>query len=184
MIYMIDEEKICTLPSIMNDLTTMPRSRWGHVSAFIESEFFVCGGSTEVDGSLAPSNTCDVFCVVSQQWMEMQNMEENRQGAVGVSLLGKMYVMGGHDGVKITKSGEVYDPEKKTWTKIEDMPVALKDHCAVTFKDSIIILGGSLEDGSETSSMFLFNVTTNKWLDIKKPFQHARSGHGCSINVR
>ena len=108
---MIDEEKICTLPSIMNDLTTMPRSRWGHVSAFIESEFFVCGGSTEVDGSLAPSNTCDVFCVVSQQWMEMQNMEENRQGAVGVSLLGKMYVMGGHDGVKITKSGEVGVPK-------------------------------------------------------------------------
>jgi len=184
MIYMIDEEKICNLPSVLNELTTMPRSRWGHVSAFIESKFFVCGGSTELDGSLAPNNTCDVFCVASQQWQDMQSMEENRHGAVGVSLLGKVYVMGGHNGIHITKSGEVYDPMKKTWTKMEDMPVALKDHCAVTFRDSIIIIGGTLEDGSDTSAMFLFNVTTNKWQDINKPLKYARSGHGCSINIR
>jgi len=184
MIYMIDEHKICSLPSVMNELTAMPRSRWGHISAFIESKFFVCGGSTELDGSLAPNNTCDVFCVASQQWLEMESMAENRHGAAGVALLGKMYVIGGHNGNSVIKTGEVYDQMKEMWTKIEDMPVALKDHCAITFKDSIIIIGGALKDGSESVDLFLFNVTTNKWWNMQKPLKHARSGHGCSINTR
>ena len=183
MIYMIDEHKICNLPTLMNELTEMPRSRWGHVSAFIESKFFVCGGTTDLDGYMAPNNTCDAFCVARQRWIEIEDMSENRHGAIGVSLFGKMYVMGGHNGVAVTETAEVYDPMKKTWAESVAMPLALKDHCAVTFKDSIIVIGGTMVSGSETASMFLFNVTTNKWWDMR-PMKHARSGHGCSLNTR
>jgi len=183
MIYMIDEHKVCNLPSIMNELTAMPRSRWGHVSAFIESKFFVCGGTTDLDGLMVPNNTCDAFCVARQQWVDMDEMSENRHGAIGVSLFGKMYVMGGHNGVDVTKSAEVYDPMKNVWAKSSPMPLALTGHCAVTFEDSIIVMGGSTDIGSEIADMFLFNVTSNKWRKLQ-PMQHARSGHGCSLNTR
>merc|ERR1711970_465461 len=67
---------------------------------------------------------------------------------------------------------------------MEDMPLALTDHCAVTYRDSIIIIGGAFQNGSQTAASFLFNVTTNKWQNLNKPLQHARSGHGCSLNTR
>ena len=137
-----------------------------------------------MDGSMAPNNTCDFFCVASQQWKEMESMAENRHGAIGVALFGKMYVMGGHNGVNVTASGEVYDPMKKTWSEMEDMPLALTDHCAVTYRDSIIIIGGAAQNGSETAASFLFNVTTNKWQNLNRPLQYARSGHGCSLHTR
>eukprot|EP00090_Calanus_glacialis_P032417 TRINITY_DN5369_c0_g1_i6.p1 TRINITY_DN5369_c0_g1~~TRINITY_DN5369_c0_g1_i6.p1 ORF type:complete len:423 (-),score=52.55 TRINITY_DN5369_c0_g1_i6:152-1420(-) len=183
MIYMIDEHKICNLPSVMNELTAMPRSRWGHVSAFIGSKFFFCGGTTDLDGSIAPNNTCDAFCVARQQWVDMEPMSENRHGAIGVSLFGKMYVMGGHNGENVTKSAEVYDPMKMGWAMSSDMPVALTGHCAVTFKDLIIVTGGKMESGSETATVFTFNVTSNIWWQMQ-PMLHARSGHGCSLNTR
>ena len=114
----------------------------------------------------------------------MESMAENRHGAIGVALFGKMYVMGGHNGVNVTASGEVYDPMKKTWSEMEDMPLALTDHCAVTYRDSIIIIGGADQNGSETAASFLFNVTTNKWQNLNRPLQYARSGHGCSLHTR
>lgn len=182
-IYMIKEDKICEQPAFMNKLTEMPRSRWGHISAFIESKFFLCGGSTYLDGSMAPTDTCDAFCVARQDWVEMSNMTEKRHSAVGVSLFGKMYVLGGHNGVTVTKSVEVYNPSKHVWAKSVDMPVALKGHCSVTFSDSIIVMGGTMENGRETNYVFQFNVTSNKWWHMK-PMLNARSGHGCSINAR
>lgn len=182
-IYMIDEHKICSQPSIMDALTDMPRSRWGHVSAFIESKFFVCGGTTDLAGSMAPNNTCDVFCVARQEWLEMSDMNANRHSAAGLTLFGKMYVLGGHNGITVTKSVDVYDPSKQVWTESADMPIALKGHCAVAYGDSIIVMGGTTLDGLETASVFNFNVTSNKWRPMK-PMLHARSGHGCSLNER
>ena len=182
-IYMIDEHNICSQPNSMDKLKEMPRSRWGHVSAFIESKFIICGGTTDLNGYMLPNNTCDLFCFGRQEWLAMSNMNENRHGAVGVSLFGKMYVLGGHNGVAVTKSVDVYGPSKEVWTKSADMPVALQGHCAVTFRDSIIIMGGTMENDKETANVFLFNVTSNKWWQMK-PMLHARSGHGCSLNER
>merc|ERR1740137_369875 len=113
----------------------------------------------------------------------MDAMSENRHGAAGGSLLGKMYVLGGHNGVAITKTVEVYDPFKQVWSKAADMLFALKGHCMVTFQDAIIVLGGTLENGKETANVFKFNVTTNQWGE-QKAMLHARSGHGCSLNTR
>jgi len=182
-IYMIDEHNICSQPNSMDKLKEMPRSRWGHVSAFIESKFILCGGTTDLIGYMLPNNTCDLFCFGRQEWLAMSNMNENRHGAAGVSLFGKMYVLGGHNGVAVTKSVDVYGPSKEVWTKSADMPVALQGHCAVTFRDSIIIMGGTMENDKETANVFLFNVTSNKWWQMK-PMLHARSGHGCSLNER
>lgn len=48
------------------------------MSAFIESLFLVCGGSTEQYGGYAPNNTCDVFNVATHSWEEMEDMAECR----------------------------------------------------------------------------------------------------------
>ena len=53
------------------------------MSAFIESLFLVCGGSTEQYGGYAPNNTCDVFNVATHSWEEMEDMAECRHQVGG-----------------------------------------------------------------------------------------------------
>ena len=180
---MIDEKNICNPPNIMNELMEMPRSRWGHVSGFIESKLIVCGGTTDVADAMEPTNTCDAFCAAKQNWTKIDSMEERRHGAVGVSLFGKLYVMGGHNGIYITNTVEVFDVMKKVWSHSPEMPLALTGHCAVAHEDSIIVMGGTLDNERQSKSVFLFNVTKGTWSELNQ-MKQARSGHGCSIKTR
>ena len=56
----------------------------------------------------------------------------------------------------------------------------------VRFMDSFIVIGGSVleasaeNEGVETSDIFLFNITTNKWSNIGN-LGTPRTGHGCSM---
>merc|ERR1711936_792635 len=182
-IYFIDEFKICSQPSFIDALQEMPRSRWGHVSAFIESKFFVCGGTIDPSFNRLPDKTCDAFDFSQQDWIKMSNMNENRHNSASVSIFGKLFVLGGHNGVSIMKTVEVYDPERQAWSNSPEMQVELTGHCAVAYKDSIIVMGGTKEGGLDTQEVFKFNLTSNKWIPMA-PMMHARTGHGCSLNER
>ena len=46
------------------------------MSAFVDSKFLVCGGSTELTN--APNNTCDMFSLETMAWGGVEDMTEYR----------------------------------------------------------------------------------------------------------
>ena len=54
------------------------------MSAFVDSKFLVCGGSTELTN--APNNTCDMFSLDNMAWGNVEDMREYRH-QVGQTLI-------------------------------------------------------------------------------------------------
>ena len=52
-----------------------------------------------------------------------------RECALAV-LGGRLYALGGHDGVSHLASVEVYDPAEDAWSRLADMPGPRSYHCA------------------------------------------------------
>lgn len=107
--------------------------------------------------------------------------------AAGVGLLGKLYMTGGLSFAGDTRTSvssmEVYDPYTRTWAPGPEMKQPLTGHCVVTHRDSFIVIGGATtmdNEGGESSMIYKFNVTTNKW-SVLGNLQISRSGHGCSM---
>ena len=46
------------------------------MSAFVDSKFLVCGGSTELTNT--PNNTCDMFSLDTMAWGSVEDMTEYR----------------------------------------------------------------------------------------------------------
>ena len=109
-------------------------------------------------------------------------MEVERHGATGGAVLGKMYMVGGTTGQGETASMEVYDPSRRQWSRGPDMPTAVTGACAVVHRDALIVSGGTNTTG-ESQEVNMFNVTSNRWWQIK-PMKQARANHGCSVNIR
>lgn len=176
MVYMVEDVGLC------GTTITMPSSRWGHSSSFIKSKLILCGGTYGDSCTVAPSSTCDLYCVEREKWEKGASMAIARHKAAGLPLLGQMYMIGGDTGSGPTATMEVYDPSKDRWTFGPPLPVAVSAPCAVAYKDSVIVSGGTSGSGERTE-VFLFNVTTQQWAAME-PMRQARAGHGCSLASR
>jgi len=176
-VYMVSNTQTC------NTRLQMPRHRWGHVSGFIFDSLFLCGGTTDQAGYVAPNNTCDSYYLPTQEWRDMEAMVENRHGAASVTLLGNLYVLGGSNGVRALSSVEIYDPSKSHWSRGVDMPEPLIGLCAAHHEDAILVTGGHGDGYSVSNRAYLFNVTTNRWHQLPS-MEVSRYSHGCSFSTR
>ncbi|XP_023341031.1 kelch domain-containing protein 8B isoform X2 [Eurytemora carolleeae] len=167
----------------------MPRSRWGHVSAYLESMYYVCGGSTELDGNLAPNDTCDAYRIVDVEnsvgrWESVSPMLEARHSAAAVEMFGRIFVLGGLgiDG-EYLKSVEIYEPHSRMWVSGQSMTVGLVGHCAVAVHDGILVVGGLGDGGILRSYAAFYNVTSNLWTSLPS-MRVKRAYHGCSVQLK
>jgi len=172
--------------STINSTLSMPRSRWGHVSAFIGFNYYVCGGSTELDGLIAPNDTCDIYEAASRQWIGGEPLLEPRHGAAGLEIFGKLYILGGLgiDGSYL-RSIEHYEPTSRKWEKScqLELHIGLVGHCAIAIKDGFFVAGGEVSEGNVTGEAAFFNLTSNQWTTFT-PMNAARGYHGCSVHLR
>lgn len=114
---------------------------------------------------------------------------ERQRNHFGMVILGhKIYVLGG---MSFTKGEylwhnnvDVYDIEKKQWTKAADLPVKIARNDAVVKNGEIHILGGSDVYGPEKNGIqnlhYVYNPKDNKWTEFSiLPF--AVTGHQCVV---
>jgi len=184
-VYMVEGRGMCS-----SDLT-MPISRWGHSSSFIQSKLILCGGTEGPNENISPSNTCSIYNMENRSWLSGANLTTPRHGSAGLQLLGKMFMIGGwtvagpnntNSTVEVTDMVEVYDPSKDVWVEAPSLPLPVAEPCAVAYRDSIVVSGGRTQGGEASSRVFIFNVTLWKWESTTK-MQHARAGHGCSLDT-
>ena len=92
----------------------MPTKRYFHGVAPLDNKIYVTGGS---DGYQTYLSSVDCYDPDTNTWSQVANMNIARRGHCLVSLLGRLYAIGGVG--QDVKNVEVYDPDNNTWTMLQ-----------------------------------------------------------------
>ena len=98
-------------------------------------------------------NSVEIFSWESKTWTLLNPMSTCRAHASAVTYQGDVIISGGNDGEKCTDTMETSSCDASVEWKISPvkLPQLCKGHAAVMYKDSLILSGGELGSGEETS---------------------------------
>jgi N-acetylneuraminic acid mutarotase len=104
----------------------------------------------------------------SQQsdWVKDKPMPLARSEAVGATLNGKLYILGGLDSRgRSTTEVQVYNPLNQKWGTSAPMPKPV-DHAAVaTFGGKLYLVGGGQLREALSNKLFIYDPITNNWTE-------------------
>jgi len=111
------------------------------------------------------SRTTEVYDPALGTWSTVAQIPTERQGAAGCELGGKLYVLGGNQGLDL-QTVEAYDPALDAWTTCAPHPVARSWAGACALNGKLYLVGGY--DGSAMVSPWLnrldiYDPATNAW---------------------
>lgn len=128
-------------------------------------------------------------------------MHHRRCYASVCTLNGKIYALGGNNGIMRLRSAEVYCPKTNQWTLIASMNRRRSDADACAFNDRIYITGsvlisiiftqndpkknlcipGGYDGNNSTHTCEVYNATKDEWSTIADMLNR-RSGHKCIVH--
>ena len=154
----------CSTPQLHRDHKIMENH-----SAFLSDDgvLALCGGHP---GPSPPSAECIVFNPLTKQWQQnstmMGNLPEERSYAADVTVPGVgTYLLGGRndDSGQITSTSAFLPSTSNTWQPGPALPQALHAICAVSYNQSIFVIGGQTET-SYLKDVREYNTVTHQWL--------------------
>jgi hypothetical protein len=98
-------------------------------------------------------NSVEIFSWENKTWTLLNPMSTCRSRASAVTYQGEVIISGGYDGEKSTDTMETSSCDASVEWKISPvkLPQLCQRHAAVMYKDSLILSGGELGSGRETS---------------------------------
>ncbi|KAL2097896.1 hypothetical protein ACEWY4_007103 [Coilia grayii] len=102
------------------------------------------------------------------KWIQIEYMTHGRWRHKMAVVGGKVYVLGGFDGVQRLKSVEAYDPFHNCWTETAPLTLCVSSFSAASYEKCIFVIGGGPNGKLATDSMQCFNSSTNEW-SLKSP---------------
>ena len=129
----------------------------------IQDLIYAVGGVTSAGEAL---NTVEKYAANNRKWEVVSSMQTCRS-RVGVAVLeGKLYAIGGFDGVNRLESAEVYDPEKNSWTNISMMHERRSALGCVAYDGQIFVCGG-YNGLASLNSCEVYSPEKDIWQKIK-----------------
>lgn len=124
-------------------IAPLPEPRADATGGALTGRFYVTSGMGE-DG---PLDSCVVYDPVADAWDDCPAMLQARAGAGATVLLNKLYVIGG-TADPATGHGEVYDPNARTWTVLNNPPGISEwsDPGVAHVETRIYVLGGRVNE--------------------------------------
>lgn len=119
-------------------------------------------------------------------WSERAPMELPRSEASVAALNGKVYMLGGYPGARITSdSVQVYDPATDSWELGPPLPVPLHHTMAASVDGRLYVIGGEAGNPAPGQSVFqdkvyLLDAEAGTWVE-RAPMPTARSGGGADV---
>ncbi|MEU0968657.1 carboxypeptidase regulatory-like domain-containing protein [Streptomyces sp. NPDC005917] len=90
---------------------------------------------------------------------------------------GKVYSVGGSDGLSITAKSYVYDPGTQAWNAIADMSTARDAPQVAAVDGKLYVFGGWNSNGSPVATTEIYDPTSDTWATgASDPQPHASSG--------
>jgi hypothetical protein len=141
--------------------------------AFVSGSPIICGGNSGYNYY----SECYLHSKATNSWSFLTNMTSKRVDSASVSLKGKLFMMGGNDGVNDTASTE-YVQDGKTAQAGPNLPTPLSAHCAVKLSNGkVILLGG----GSEGKGVLIFDPEAETFDQSLPSMTHGRWYHACVV---
>lgn len=151
--------------------TAEPCPRSLHAAATYNSKMFIFGGYN----GTSRLNDFYSFDFIHQTWTRNTGSSGTppspRDRHCAVVYKDGFYVFGGFDGQARVNDLHRYDIVSGEWSRILPswdnlaVPTPRHSHCAVVYKDSMLVFGGY--DGSYRCDLFEYNFLTNSWRSIE-----------------
>jgi N-acetylneuraminic acid mutarotase len=127
-------------------------------------------GLTQQKAWNSVSNSAYALNLKYDKWTVIKAVPgSGRLGAVAVGTREQIFLFGGYvpganGGHTIVPDVEIYDPTALRWYRGADMPVAVRDAVAGTYRDHYIyVIGGFAKDGP-TNQVQVYDAEADKWL--------------------
>ena len=105
----------------------IPTLRHNFSISVVDGRIYVIGGSIPVDNEFRPLSTVEAYDPATDTWTRKSDMPTPR-GFLSTSLVnGKIYAIGGWDGINPISTVEAYGPQTDIWTRKVDMPTPRSD---------------------------------------------------------
>ncbi|XP_053353461.1 kelch-like protein 6 [Clarias gariepinus] len=125
------------------------------------NEVYLSGGK-ETQHDVWKYNPC------LNKWIQVEYLTTGRWRHKMAVSGGKVYVMGGFDGVQRLSSVEVYDPFHNSWSQAAPLLLAVSSFSAASHGSTIFVIGGGPNGKLATNSLQCFEAAANKWT-LKSP---------------
>ncbi|XP_030630434.1 kelch-like protein 6 [Chanos chanos] len=97
------------------------------------------------------------------KWIQVEFMNTGRWRHKMAVLGGKVYVLGGFNGVNRLNSVEAYDPFHNCWSEAKPLLLSVSSFSAASYNKWIYVIGGGPNGKLATNSMQCFEPSSNTW---------------------
>lgn len=102
------------------------------------------------------------------KWIQIEPLTTGRWRHKMAVHGGKLYTLGGFDGVNRLSSVEVYDPFHNRWTQVTPLAVGVSSFAAASFDRWIYVIGGGPNGKLATDQVQCWEPGTDSW-ELRKP---------------
>lgn len=135
---------------------------------------YALGGRDESGSHGKILKSCEMLNSSCGGWKPIKPMKQARSGLAATSYKGRIYVVGGTNGVKVLNSVEVYHPHLNSWTSGPSLSNARAYASLVIWNNCIVCIGGRETTAQETVDNVEIwspsgdNVDEGRWEDAGK----------------
>uniref|UniRef100_G1KM60 Kelch like family member 8 n=1 Tax=Anolis carolinensis TaxID=28377 RepID=G1KM60_ANOCA len=155
-----------TVPDFEYSVRTTPRKHTAGV-------LFCVGGR---GGSGDPFRSIECYSVNNNSWFFGPEMNSRRRHVGVISVGGKVYAVGGHDGNEHLGSMEMFDPLSNKWMMKASMNTKRRGIALASLGGPIYAIGG-LDDNTCFSEVERYDIESDQWSGVA-PMNTPRGGVG------
>lgn len=154
----------------------LPTPRYFASSAVLGNRIYVVGGSFLRRDS-RPTPIVEIFDIAKNRWESGPPLAVGRQAEV-VAFDGRLYAIGGYDGIHATRIVEVLDPAEGKWRRLSDLPFSMSAHRAVAAGNRIYTFG----DYYEMDRVWSYDPEKDEWDVLVTGYRPARHASAVSVS--
>ncbi|XP_078608502.1 kelch-like protein 24 [Branchiostoma floridae x Branchiostoma japonicum] len=163
--------------------SSLPRSLQktaGSAACVVKNDVIVTGGNLTMSKAFRYKPSVET-------WTRMAPLKTGRYFHGMATLNGRVYVIGGSDGVedlKLLSSVEMYSRKTKSWKKRADLKLAVCNFGIATCCDRVYVFGGRTSIEKTTAALQCYDPTQNVWTFATPLPKAVRSISACTVGSR
>lgn len=141
---------------------TTSRSAGG--SATLNDEIYYIGGDPS-DCIIAPSAISRKYNPATDSWSDLPDLPSPRVDIGVAAANGKIYAIGGNDGINSTDTTYEFDPLTNSWTTKAPLPIPMEAFGTAVVDDLVYVIGGfsTLLDCYPCASVYEYDPVADSW---------------------